>query len=249
MNIQKYLSRINYSGGLQPTLDNLKALQKQHLLTVPFENLDIHRGVPIVLDVEQIYQKVVRNRRGGFCYELNSLFRVLLKKIGFPVYMISARVYSNGIYGQEYDHLALVVEIARKEYLVDVGFGEFTFGPLLLEKNKEQLDERGCFIIKANKDDYLMVTKMEKDQKLVPQYIFKHQARQYAEFESMCRYHQTNEQSHFTKKALITLPTENGRITITGNRLKIRKGDVVEEQEIDALEQKRLLYDYFGVKY
>ena len=249
MMIQEYFNRINYNAGLEPTLEHLKILQKQHLLTVPFENLDIHRGETIVLDLKQIYQKVIHNHRGGFCYELNGLFGALLKEIGFNVHMISARVYGNGNYGPEYDHLALLVKIADKEYLVDVGFGEFTFGPLLVEKDQEQLDERGYFVIKARNDDYLMAAKIENNQKLVPQYIFKREARQYAEFESMCHYHQTSEASHFTKKKLITLPTENGRITITGNRLKIRKGDVVQEKTIEALEWEAVINDYFGVKY
>ena len=74
MNLDSYLARISYSGPLAPTLENLRALHYAHLLAVPFENLDIHRGMPIALDQEHLYDKIVLHRRGGFCYELNSLF-------------------------------------------------------------------------------------------------------------------------------------------------------------------------------
>ncbi len=74
MDTEKYLNRIKYSEPLEPNLDTLKKLQKSHLLNVPFENLDIHNGIPIELSVDRIYEKIVNQNRGGFCYELNGLF-------------------------------------------------------------------------------------------------------------------------------------------------------------------------------
>ena len=80
LNLDSYLARISYSGPLAPTLENLRAIHYAHLLAVPFENLDIHRGMPIALDQEYLYDKIVLRRRGGFCYELNSLFAALLRE-------------------------------------------------------------------------------------------------------------------------------------------------------------------------
>jgi N-hydroxyarylamine O-acetyltransferase len=74
MNIEAYLKRIHYDGSRIPTLANLLELHRTHLLNVPFENLDIHLGRPIVLDEEKIIHKIVERRRGGFCYELNGAF-------------------------------------------------------------------------------------------------------------------------------------------------------------------------------
>ncbi|HYK47600.1 MAG TPA: arylamine N-acetyltransferase, partial [Parafilimonas sp.] len=74
MDVDRYLRRINYEGTREPNLTLLAALQKQHLLHVPFENLDIHYKTPIELNVPRIFEKVVHNKRGGFCYELNGLF-------------------------------------------------------------------------------------------------------------------------------------------------------------------------------
>ena len=173
MNKEKYLGRLKYSGNLDPTLQVLSNLQEAHLLNIPFENLDIHYGVPIVLDIDRIYAKIVLNRRGGFCYEINGLFYELLIALGFRAKRISARVFdkTNG-YGQEFDHLAIIVAIDGVEYLSDVGFGEFSFSPLKLESEVMQKDTRGDFIIQKMENDDFLVSKSENNI-LLPQYIFK----------------------------------------------------------------------------
>src|SRR5690348_7230935 len=94
MDTQQYLDRISCEGCASPTPGVLRSLQKAHLLSVPFENLDIHYKIPIELNARGIYEKVVIKRRGGFCYELNSLFGELLSSLGFNVKLISARVFN-----------------------------------------------------------------------------------------------------------------------------------------------------------
>ena len=89
---EAYLNRINYHGSLEPNAETLRDLQVAHLLAVPFENLSIHSGEPIVLEDEALFEKVVQRRRGGFCYELNGLFAWLLRNLGFKVEMLSAGV-------------------------------------------------------------------------------------------------------------------------------------------------------------
>ena len=92
LDIKAYLERINYRGSLEPTAETLRELQVAHLLAVPFENLSIHAGQPIVLEDEALFAKIVERRRGGFCYEANGLFAALLRALGFPVRMLSAGV-------------------------------------------------------------------------------------------------------------------------------------------------------------
>src|SRR5947199_9406253 len=87
-----YLKRIGYRGPLIPHIDLLRRLHHRHLLSVPFENLDIHLGRPVILDQRFFYKKIVENRRGGYCYELNGCFASLLKRLGFKVSMVSASV-------------------------------------------------------------------------------------------------------------------------------------------------------------
>ncbi|WP_266203088.1 arylamine N-acetyltransferase family protein [Pontibacter kalidii] len=250
MNYEAYLARIGYSGERQPTLDVLQQLQKLHLLTVPFENLDIHDGVPIELDTEKIFDKVVLQKRGGFCYELNGLYFELLTALGFDARRISAKVYSasEGTYSPEYDHMALLVTIAGEEYLTDVGFGEFSFAPLKIALGQVQADARGDYVFDKYDERYYRVSRVENGE-LRPEYIFRKTARAFNEFSDMCHFHQTDPRSHFRQRRMITLPTEKGRITLTEHKLKLTEGDLTKEITLkDTAEYEAYLWQYFGVK-
>ena len=248
MNIKAYLNRINYTGDASPTLETLKQLHHRHYYHVPFENLDIHMNVPIQLNIFSIEEKVIKNNRGGFCYELNGLFYELLKALGFQVIRISARVYSESKgYGPEYDHLAMIVTINNQEYLADVGFGEFIDQPLRIDLDSIQQDERGTFKIEKHTDSYLRVSKKGEKQ-WSPEYIFSKQHRTFDEFSEMCLYHQTSPESHFTEKRICTLPIANGRITISKNTLKTtQQGNFTEEAFEDDKAYKEALKQYFKI--
>ena len=247
-NREKYLNRINYSGRLDPDINTLRQLQKAHLLNVPFENLDIHLKTAIELDTDRIYEKIVINNRGGFCYELNGLFFELLNSLGFDVKRISARVHvEDDQFSPEYDHLTLVVTINGAEYLTDVGFGEFIFGPLKLEFDVPQKDPRGTYMVKKYDADHMVILRLENgDTK--PEYMFKNMGRDLKEFGSRCQYHQSDQRSHFMKKRMISLPTEYGRITLSGNTLKIKQRDKTSEKNlVDEFEFKKALWDNFKI--
>ena len=248
MNKEQYLKRIGYSGEVDPNIELLSELQKAHLLNVPFENLDIHNKRAINLDINKIYKKVVENKRGGFCYELNGLFYELLLSLKFNAKRISARVYSKeGNYSPEFDHLAIIVKIGNIEYLSDVGFGEFSIKPLKLELGKIQFDERNNYVIEKHDESNFRVSRLE-DEKLIPEYIFKNLAHDLSDFNEMCTYHQTSPHSSFMKKRLISMATENGRITITGETLKISQNDLVIEKILkNEMEFKEELWNRFTI--
>src|SRR5262245_55349550 len=143
MNRRAYLSRIGLDDAtFAPDENTLRLLQKQHLLRVPFENLDIHWKRPIVLDTDRFYQKIVGENRGGFCYELNGLFDGLLRDLGYHTRLVSARVFNpkKGEYGPEFDHMIVIVSVGEREYIADVGFGDFSAEPLVFSIGTEQPD-------------------------------------------------------------------------------------------------------------
>jgi len=249
MDIKQYLERITHVGPISPTLEVLSKLQMLHLLNVPFENLDIHNKTKI--DLTNLFDKIVTRRRGGFCYELNGLFYELLIQIGFTVKMVSARVYDGkGNYSAEFDHMALIVEIMDNSYLADVGFGEFLFFPIKIELNKEISDPRGIFKIEIFDEFYHVVEKKNTDGSFIPEYIFSKKERRLEEFSEMCNYHQTNIASHFMQKRVCSLPTGNGRITLTGNKLKITENGDVSERVLNNEEQvTQELWNHFGIKF
>lgn len=138
MNLSSYLSRIQFQGRATPSAETLFALHRAHLNAIAYENLDIHFGIPLTLDLEQIYDKIVRRKRGGWCFEMNGLFAWALAAIGFDVSLLAATVGRNAAASSlEGDHLVLVVQAERK-FLADVGFGAGFLDPLPLEEDSFQ---------------------------------------------------------------------------------------------------------------
>lgn len=248
MDIKQYLERINYLDTINPSIEVLSKLQTTHLMNVPFENLDIHNKNKI--DLANLFEKIVRRKRGGFCYELNGLFYELLKEIGFTIKMVSARVYDGKAdYSPEFDHMALIVEINNDKYLVDVGFGEFSLCPIKIELNKDINDPRGIFRIETFNETHKVVKKINPEGEFIPEYIFSEKERQIGEFYERCNYHQTNPGSHFMQKRVCSLPTKTGRITLTNDILKTTSnGEVIEKKLTGELEVQQELWNYFGIK-
>ncbi|MGQ0540671.1 MAG: arylamine N-acetyltransferase family protein [Blastocatellia bacterium] len=215
MNVDAYLARIGLdASALEIDVESLKLLQRSHLLTVPFENLDIHWKRPITIDTEKFYDKIVGEGRGGFCYELNGLFNELLRSRGFNTRIISARVFNGIDHGPEYDHAAIIVTIGGEKYLADVGFGDFTAEPLQFVLDEEQKDDAGNFVIRNFDGEYFEAAK-RVDEAWKSQYIFKDIAHDLSEFTEMCDFQQYSPESHFTKGKVCSLMTENGRKTLT----------------------------------
>jgi N-hydroxyarylamine O-acetyltransferase len=235
MNTEKYLQRINVDkSDISLNTESLKYLQKQHLLNVPFENLDIHWKRPIILDTEKFYKKIVKEKRGGFCYELNGLFGELLNEIGFSSRLISARVATaKGNFSAEYDHLAILTKIDSEDFLVDVGFGDFTAEPLKFVLDAQQPDKNGVFLIRKFDGEYFEVSKKDSDV-WKSEYIFKDLERDLAEFAGMCNFHQTSPESHFTRGKVCSLMTIDGRKTLTDKKFIETKTGAKNETEIHS---------------
>lgn len=250
MNQKVYLERIGIiESDLTNNLENLNLLQKQHLLNIPFENLNIHWKLPIILDTENFYEKIIKKKRGGFCYELNGLFNQLLKELGFQTKIISARVAQrDGNFGAEYDHLAILAKIGDEEFLVDVGFGDFSAQPLKFVLDVEQVDENGTFLIRKFDDDYFEVVKNEGEL-WKSEYIFKDLARDLSEFSEMCNFHQTSPESHFTRGKLCSIMIENGRKTLTDKIfIETQNGERTETQVNSEAKFHEILEREFEIK-
>jgi N-hydroxyarylamine O-acetyltransferase len=168
----------------------LAELHRAHLASVPFENLDIHLGVPIELELGAIVDKLVARRRGGFCYELNGAFATLLSTLGYAVRLMEARVFGRSGPGMRFDHLALGVSLDG-ELLADVGFGECFLEPLQLRADAQGTDASGTYRLVSAPGDGLDLLRDGE-----PQYRLDPAARRFADFAPACRYHQTSPDSH-----------------------------------------------------
>jgi N-hydroxyarylamine O-acetyltransferase len=247
--IKLYLQRIGAASYGVPDLEQLASLQNQHLLEVPFENLDVMWGNPIRLHLDELYDKIVNRRRGGFCYELNGLFAWLLSSLGYSVDLLSARVYDEERrdFGPQFDHMALCVHLERP-YLVDVGFGDGFRQPLLLPDGRtEDVSGRYRLIAPEEHSDELELQHRE-DGLWKSQYRFTRHAYTLDDFNTMCHYHQSSPYSSFTQGALCSRATPGGRITLTQSELILTHDSEKTKTPVHDQEHfKRLLDKYFSI--
>jgi N-hydroxyarylamine O-acetyltransferase len=243
---QALLERIHYSGGRTADFCTLAKLQSAFLLSTPFENLDIHWGRPIRLGVDAAYRKIVDERRGGYCYELNGLFAALLETLGFRVALLSARMFKDGQPGMEFAHLVLRVDL-EKAWLVDVGNGQSAREPLALDGSNETHAEGLSFRVQTiNGKHYLMQWAAAESPQ--PRFIFDLTPRRIEEFSGANEFHQTSPESHFTKRPLSTIALPDGRATLAGDTFTLRQGDRIEERQIQQNERTEYLRKWFGIE-
>jgi N-hydroxyarylamine O-acetyltransferase len=247
LNIRAYLARIGYAGPTTPTAETLREVHRAHMLSVPFENLDIGLGRKIVCQEGAFVRKIVELRRGGFCYELNGAFAALLRELGFKVTLLSARVArADGSASPEFDHLALLVHL-DEPWLADVGFGDSFNEPLQLTPGLDQLQGRRRFRIIEDSSD-LHMEMAEPGEAWKRQYSFTLTPRQLTDFAGMCHFHQTSTDSHFTQNRICSLATTEGRTTLTGMKLIVRKGESRQEILLPSHEQwKTVLKERFQI--
>ena len=249
MDIPAYLDRIKYRGPLNRDAETLRQLHVAHLRAVPFENLSIHAGEPIILDDSALFEKIVKRNRGGFCYELNGLFAALLRGLGYEVGMLSAQVAdSSGEFGADFDHMALLVTL-DKRWLVDVGFGDSFIEPLLIDEHELQIEGARAYRIESI-GEYLVLMKRSNENKgeWVSQYRFKLNTYAYVDYAERCKFHQTSPDSHFTQNRICSRLTANGRISVSDTRFILTEHDVRRDHSVSGpAEYEQLLREHFGI--
>ena len=247
MDISSYLDRIGYDGPREPTLEALRALHRRHMMTVPFENLDIHLGRTIVLDEAAFFDKIVRQRRGGFCYELNGLFAALLRELGYELDVLSGRVANEiGRFGPEFDHLLLKVPLDGRQWIADVGFGDSFLEPLALDGG-EQASGGMTYFIDSWPEGLILLR--EENGTWSERYVFTLQSHRLGEFAGMCVYHQTSPNSTFPRARICSRATPQGRITLAEMRLIETINGERTERLLESEEQyQQALREYFGIE-
>ncbi len=248
----EYLDRIRVSGSFTPSLSSLVTLHEAHMVAVPFENLDIPLGREIVMDEERFLDKIVRQRRGGFCYELNGAFAWLLRELGFDVTRLSAGVCNDqGVPGPDFDHMTLLVRIGESRWLADVGFGDSFRSPMRLVPDVTQTDSdpRGFEyrLTQENGNWWLWKRAVRESEEWVPQYRFTLEPRELDEYSAMCRYQQVSPESSFTRRVVCTKTTPEGRITLSASALIVTTAAGRDEIPVEREEWHDVLRERLGV--
>jgi N-hydroxyarylamine O-acetyltransferase len=222
--LDTYLERIGYSGSQQPTLETLAALHAAHPRAIAFENLDPLVGWPVRLDAGSIFQKLVRNGRGGYCFEQNLLFSHCLEHFGFEVTWLAARVLWNNPPGTTTarSHMVLLIDMNGDRYVADVGFGGLTLtAPLRLRLDIEQTTPHETFRIRGAGGTFVVEASLGAGWKAL--YRFDLQPQVLPDYEVTSWYLSNHPASHFVTNLMAGRPDIDLRYALRNNELSIHR--------------------------
>jgi len=246
----RYLQRIGMPTQTGPaTLELLAALQLAHLINVPFENLHVfhHRGVRT--DLDWSYPKIVEQRRGGWCFEVNGCFGAMLRAVGFDVDYISCRVWNGPDgWGPPFDHLGLVIRIDGDRWFADVGFGDNCVMPLPIVDGTHLATPRQARIEVA--EDAFELTELMPDEGWLKQLHGELQPVQLSEFEPRSEYLEHAPDLGWSTKPFATraLDGDGSRVTLRRDVLRQRTGSgQYVDRPVAEGEWSDLLAEHFGL--
>jgi len=222
MDIQKYFDRIHFTGTADVSIETLKALHRAHVFRIPFENLDLHLGLKIPLDEPSLFRKMVLEKRGGYCYEMNGLFAWALRTIGFKIDLLAARMLYGFTEKRPLSHQLLLIAIGNERWICGVGYGRHGLIepiPLATQSEYSQFSEK----FRLRKDpDGVYVLQSEIDEVWTSLYAFTLQSYSPVDYAFMNYYNSTSPESPFRQKKICALPTPEGRKILTDTELKIK---------------------------
>ncbi|VVO88344.1 N-hydroxyarylamine O-acetyltransferase [Pseudomonas fluorescens] len=246
-----YLQRLGYDAPPAPTLETLRLLQRRHTGAFAFENLTTLSGEPVLIDLPSVEQKVLLEGRGGYCYELNSLYLALLKELGFDARGISGRVVMGqpeGAWTARTHRLSLVT-LGSVRYITDVGFGGMVpTAPLILDSTTEQLTPHEPYRIEQHDDGYTLRANVAGEWKAM--YIFDLQRQEDIDYAVGNWYVSTHPESSFRKQLMVARTGEGWRRTLNNGSFAIhRVGSESERRQVaDVDELVALLAREFGIR-
>lgn len=238
IDLDAYFARIGYSGPRTDTLETLRALHALHPAAISFENLDPLRGMRIHLDPASIERKLVGAGRGGYCFEQNGLFSLVLAALGFKVAGLAARVYVRTEPGKiRRSHMLVKVDLPEGPYIADVGFGAWALsGPLNLNETSEQETPHGAFRVTPVGDYFDVQTVVDGVWTTLYRFMLEEQTP--ADYEVANWYCSTHPVSKFLTELMVARLPAGRRLGMLNNRLSIHYPDGrTERRELKSAEE------------
>ncbi|MDD6043329.1 MAG: arylamine N-acetyltransferase [Eubacteriaceae bacterium] len=249
--IWEYIKKINCESNTECSLSNLRMLQYRHLLTIPYENLDPMNGVALSLSPDDLFEKIILNSRGGYCFELQGLFYYLLQSLGYQVTQYAGRFMNEPWHVQMRRHRILVANIAGNRYVCDVGVrSESPRYPLILEEDTVQTD--GICEYRYEKDSFYGWILMQKqpNKEWKPMLGFTEEPQIDEDFIMPSFYCEKHPDSTFNKFMKISIFTDDTNLNIIGNEFRVFKnGRIISRHTIENDRAAReYLSEKFGIK-
>ena len=245
---EEYLAHIKHSETVNTTIESLASIQNAQLMTIPFENFDICLNKKISLEPESIIAKLLRNKRGGYCFELNALLLMALRSFGFSARTLLARVHLSGKPGGR-SHQITLVEMNGEQWLVDAGFGALTPArPIpLIYKQPITSNQQTYQLIEDALFGYMLQSRHEDNWSNLYSFDLGHVCAGDIEFGN--HFTSTHDSSRFVHSRVASLKLENGLITLLNYTLKKRQGN---DEEVIELEENESYLDalalHFGIE-
>ncbi|MGV3244920.1 arylamine N-acetyltransferase [Staphylococcus sp. 11261D007BR] len=241
---------INHAPTFNNKVEEIDYYVKQFMLTIPFENIDVQNGVPISLEIEDLYDKIVHRHRGGYCYELNVFFKAFIEHHGFNSVMAAATIHTpSGGRSLNGSHMALITTIDDDKYVTDVGFGDLPTKAMPITESGDATvtDVNGTYRA-VLEDEYVFVQKYEPEQEeWDTKYHLEYKARTLDDFSYNIYYNQHDPNSTFVKRLLVTMPTEDGRITMSQDHFTKQTKGNKEKIDVTADNYRDILREHFGI--
>jgi N-hydroxyarylamine O-acetyltransferase len=231
VDLDTYLRRTGARPPLAPSRDDLVSLQQAHLAAVPFENLDLLLGRDILLDVASLQTKLVKGRRGGYCFEQNTLFAAVLRCIGFTVTPLAARVRAGTTAVRPRTHMLLKVDLPEGPFVVDVGFGaDGPLHPVPLEAGVEQWV--GATGHRLRREDSAWALEGHTGDGWSDLYAFTLEPQHPVDFEMANHFTSTHPRSPFLNNLTAQRSFPERRLILRNRELQVREGRVSEVTSI-----------------
>jgi N-hydroxyarylamine O-acetyltransferase len=248
--LDSYLKRIGYAGPRTPNQATLRALQVHHPAAIPFENLDTLAGRPVALDMPSLERKLVRSRRGGYCFEHNLLFKRALEALGFGATALAARVVWERPESEmrARTHMVLLVELGGVAYVCDVGFGALTpTAPVALTTGIEQASPHETFRVLRVATEFAVEALVRGQWKRL--YRFDLQEQQQVDIELLNHYVMSHVDSPMRGRLVAARVANDRRFGLGNGVLKIHPMQAAsEERRLGTVaELKSVLAGTFGV--
>jgi N-hydroxyarylamine O-acetyltransferase len=245
--LEKYFNRIGYKGSTKTDIATLTDIMRSQLFSIPFENLDVQAGKIVSLVPEEIVDKILSHKRGGYCYEVNGLFSMALHELGVPYTFVAARPMNYPVRRPK-THMAIVAEVDGKKWLFDLGFGSNGIRkPMQLNVyDVEVMQDADLFMLsRINENKYLLKTLIEGE--WTNQYEFDLYPQEWIDFVPANHLNSTHPDTIFVKKLLVVLHNPTGKTILIGDTLKtILNGDTTK-QFIAIENRAAILASTFGL--
>jgi len=253
VNLNAYFERIGFAGSIAPTLATLEALHALHPAAIAFENLNPLLGLPVKLDLASLQNKLLTERRGGYCYEHNLLLMAMLGELDFTVRGLAARVLWNNPGAVDSPgpahHMLLAVDINKSTYIADVGFGGLTLtAPLKLKPDVEQNTPHETFRLTGGEPVWLLEALVGESWR--PLYAFETTEQSLDSYEAANAFLSSDPASPFCQQLRVALSPPGKRLTLRDNRLAshVAGSESVTRELTSVAEMREVLGTSFGLQ-